>query len=110
MIPEEVKFIPCLPGQMQLVRGQNLVNNVVSGRVLYEPQDGHVVFSEDVTVTKNISHVDMRLVVSDMSRYSDYDQLPVPASVVQQAITECVQFFSNQQPQNEKGDSTAEPQ
>lgn len=110
MINELPQFIPCPAGQANMLRPQLLLINSLSNKVVYEPSDGHVVFMEDVIATKGITHVDMKLAVWDATRYSDFDELPIPADLAAKIITECAQIFANQALQNEKADSTSEIQ
>jgi hypothetical protein len=108
MINELTQFIPCPSGQANMLRPQLLLINSLSNKVVYEPSDGYVVFMEDIISTKNITHVDMKIAVMDMLRYGDFDELPLPADLVAKIIMDCASIFSNQAPQNEKGESVAE--
>lgn len=102
------QFIPLANGQANFLKGQiNLINNLL-GYVAYEPRDGYVIFTEDITATKNIQFVDMQLVVMDAGKYSNYDILPLPADIAAKVVTDCFTILKGQLPPDKRVDSVAE--
>jgi hypothetical protein len=85
-------FIPLQAGQFFLLSADTLLNDLM-GQVGYEVQGKTVVFTKDLT-SMGVSKVDMKLVVLDMSQYSETDLLPVPADMEDQLVNELVQQFA----------------
>lgn len=85
-------FIPIQAGQGYLLQADSLLNDMM-GQISYEPSQKTVIFSKDIT-TLGMTKVDMKLVVFDMSQYSETDVLPIPADMEQQIINELIQQFA----------------
>jgi len=100
------QYIPLQNGQAALLKSQNLINNLL-GTVGYEIRDGYVVFTEDITDAggQNVNAVDMQLVVMDITKYGDYDILPLPADMAAQVVSEVVALLLNTPPENTVVDS-----
>ena len=69
------EFIPTEMGQASMVSTQPLLSNLLTnGREVY---GDYVVFNADLTLPNTNYYVSMRLVILDISLYSDYDVLPI---------------------------------
>lgn len=87
-------FIPLEMGQWGLLQSQPLINNLL-GQVGYEWYGMDIIYSKDLTQPSPIA-VTMRLVVLDISQYSDYDILPVPAEMEWDVIQEVYKLYSTE--------------
>jgi hypothetical protein len=85
-------FIPLEMGQFGLLKSQPLINNLL-GQVGYEWYGTDIIYTSDLTQPDPIT-VTIRLVVLDMSQYSDYDILPLPADMEWDAVQEVVKLFA----------------
>jgi len=85
-------FIPLEMGQLGLLKTQPLINDLL-GQVGYEWYGTDIIYTKDLTQPSPIT-VTMRLVVLDISQYSDYDILPVPADMEWDVINEVVKLFA----------------
>lgn len=85
-------FIPLEMGQWGLLKTQPLINNLL-GQVGYEWYGMDIIYTSDLTQSDPIE-VTMRLVVLDISQYSDYDILPIPSSMEWDVIQEVVKMFA----------------
>jgi hypothetical protein len=91
-------MIPLQYGQGYLLEADILLNDLF-GQVSYEPSGLTVTFSKDL-LTLKINTVDMKLVVFNISQYSETDTLPIPPDYETQIIEDTVRFFAqNQVPQ-----------
>lgn len=79
------EFIPIPPGQAAFIKKQNLINDLF-GQVGYEIRGEYLYFTENIIRTKNVTEVDMRLVVMDFDRYDDYDILPLSPDMAEDII------------------------
>lgn len=87
-------FIPLEMGQFGLLQSQPLINGLL-GQVGYEWYGTDIIYTTDLTQPTAIE-VTIRLVVLDMSQYSDYDILPVPADMEWEIIQEVVKLYSGE--------------
>lgn len=94
------EFIPMMPGQQYLLQEQSLISNLL-GQIGYEVSGNKVIFSEDITID-SISAVNMKLLVSDISKLSDYDVLPIPASMESDIIEQVYAQFAPVQSSSDK--------
>lgn len=90
----ECPFIPLEMGQFGLLQSQPLINNLL-GQVGYEWYGMDIVYTTDLTQPSPIE-VTMRLVVLDISQYSDYDILPLPPDMEMEAVQEVVKLFAGE--------------
>lgn len=87
-------FIPLEMGQMGLLSTQPLINNLL-GQVGYEWYGMDIIYTTDLTQPDPIT-VTMRLVVMDISKYSDYDILPIPADMEWDVVNEAYKLFATE--------------
>lgn len=85
-------LIPIQAGQGFLLQADQLLNDLM-GQASYEPNGNSVVYSKDFR-TLRIEKVDMKLVVFDMSQYSESDVLPIPSDMEDAIVREVIQFFA----------------
>jgi len=91
-------LIPLIAGQEYLLQADSLLNDLM-GQWGYTSNGRTVNYTKDITKL-GITKVDMKLVVFDMSQYSETDVLPIPADYQQQIITELVEQFASVQPES----------
>lgn len=92
------EFIPIPTGHSILLNGQPMISGLL-GQIGYEVEGINVIFSTDITQPPNeIALCWVKLVVMDMSQYSDYDILPIPADMEAQCIQQAIQLFMSQRP------------
>lgn len=84
-------YIPLQAGQANLLKGQRMISNIL-GQVGYEVYGNYIVMTQDITIDE-ITSVNMRLLVSDISQYDDYTPLPIPADYAQTIIEEVYKSF-----------------
>jgi hypothetical protein len=101
------QYIPIQPGQEWMIAGQNNLINDLLGQVGYVPHDGFVMMTEDVTQTRDTKYVDMKLVVMDAEKYSDWDVLPLPADMAADVVQEAFKILAAQFPPDDKVDSSS---
>lgn len=85
-------MVPLISGQDFLLKADTLLNNLL-GQFSYTPNGRSVIYNKDLT-TLNITKVDMKLVVFDISQYGINDYLPVPSDMEAQIVNELIQEFS----------------
>lgn len=85
-------MIPLLAGQNYLLQADSLLNNLM-GQFGYEPNGRSVIYTSDIT-TLNITKVQMKLVVFDISQYGINDYLPVPSDYEAELEDQLVQEFA----------------
>lgn len=95
-IPFVSQFIPLQAGQSRLLSTDTLLNDLM-GDVGYEVVGSKVIFTKDITFY-TISKVDMRLVVFEISNYSETDMLPITADKRTQLVDTLYTKFSPIQP------------
>lgn len=100
------QYIPLQAGQAAFIKEQNLINNLL-GVVGYEVRDGAVIFTDDLTA-QNIYYVDMQLVVLDMSHYTEFDILPLPADMAAEVIADVMKLLLTTPAQDTRVDSKTE--
>ncbi len=90
-------YIPVEPGMLQMVSGEPLISDVL-GQVAYEVHGNSVVFNKNLTTqSPAVTAVFMRLVVMDISAYSDFDPLPIPADMEEKVITGVLKILGMKQ-------------
>jgi hypothetical protein len=87
-------FIPLEMGQLGLLKSQPLINNLL-GQVGYEWYGMDIIYTTDLTQDPPIT-LTMRLVVLDISQYSDYDILPLPSDMEWDVIQEVYKLFTTE--------------
>lgn len=87
-------FIPLEMGQYGLLKSQPLINDLL-GWTGYEWYGKDIIYTKDLTQPDPIT-VSMRLIVLDISQYSDYDILPVPADMEWEIVQEVYKLFSTE--------------
>lgn len=97
-------FIPMQNGQQFLLGSQDVICDLM-GDIGYEPVGLTLVFNRDITV-QGIKKVFAKLAVSDVSRLSDYDILPIPADLESVIIDNLIKKFIPFQVSDDKVDST----
>lgn len=85
-------LIPLLSGQLNLLNADSLLNGLI-GQWGYEPAGKIIYYTKDLTVF-GVTKVQMKLVVFDMSVYSDTDYLPIPSDYEEQIVTELFNQFA----------------
>ena len=99
-------FIPFEAGQFQMIGEEPLISDVM-GQIAYEPRGKYLVFNKNITLgdeETKINEVYMLLAVKDLSLYSDWDLLPITASMEAEVIMTTFQMLSAQMRQNKKVD------
>ena len=85
-------LIPLQPGQTYLLKADKLLNNLM-GEWGYEVNGKTLIINKDLTVF-DITKVDMKLVVFQISDYTITQDLPVPADYLAQLEDEIIQEFA----------------
>lgn len=90
-------FIPIQSGQFAFIKVQRQISTILD-QTGYYPEGREIFFTTDLTAgTPAITAVLMKLVVMDISKYSDYEMLPLPADMVWSVLTEVYKMFSSEQ-------------
>lgn len=101
-------YIPIPAGLYQMVSEEPLITDLL-GQIGYERHGSLVVFTEDLTArVPAITSVSLKLIVYDLSTYSDYDMLPVPADMEATIISEVLKLLGVQQAPDNKVDPVSE--
>ncbi len=101
-------YVPIPAGQAALMKTQPLINDLL-GRIGYEVKDGYIIYHKDITAPPlSVTAVDIQLIAFDVSKYGDYDLLPIPAGMEADVISEVLKLFSFSGPQDNLTDSSAE--
>lgn len=87
-------FIPLEMGQKGLLSTQPMISGLL-GQVGYEWYGMDIIYTTDLTQPDPIE-VTMRLVVLDISQYTDHDILPIPADMEWDCIQEAYKLFSTE--------------
>lgn len=87
-------FIPLEMGQFGLLKSQSLINDLL-GQTGYEWYGTDIIYTKDLTQPDPIT-VTIRLVVLDISQYSDFDILPVPPDMEFDIIQEVYKLYSTE--------------
>lgn len=85
-------IIPLQAGQSFLLQADKLLNDLM-GQWSYEINGKTVMFSKDLTVY-DITSVDMKLVVMEISQYTINQDLPIPADWVSDITDELIKEFA----------------
>jgi len=85
-------IIPMQSGQNFLLKADKLLNDLL-GQWSYEINGNTVVFSKDLTVY-DITKVDMKLVVFDITNYTINEDMPIPADYIGQLEDEIIKEFA----------------
>lgn len=87
-----ISFIPLLPTQRILLKSQPLINDIL-GQVGFEVKSKVVEFTKDLRLL-DIDTVTMQLVVTDISTFSEIDELPIPPNQEKAIIDELMKQFT----------------
>lgn len=87
-------FIPLEMGQKGLISTQPLINDLLD-QVGYEWYGTDIIFTRDLTQPTPIE-LTVRLVVMDITQYSDWDILPLPADMEWDVIQEVYKLFATE--------------
>lgn len=91
------QYIPIPLGQSNFVGAQRGMSTLLD-QVGYMVKGKKLQFTEDLSAADPVvTAVDMQLVVMDMSKYNDYETLPINADMEQQVIMMVVEQFSGRQ-------------
>jgi hypothetical protein len=98
-------YIPILPGLWTSFVKDKLISDA-GGQIFYETY-GNIV---EYKVNPKVNAVSMKLVIQDISSYSDNDLLPISADHAKIAIDQAFQYFANQRPPAPISDPTTDTQ
>lgn len=102
-------YIPVPAGLWQMVSREPLISDLL-GQIGYEVIGNNVIFTSDLTsLTPAITEVAMRLIVMDISQYTDYEALPIPADMEMDIIKDVLEVLGVKQPADDIVDPIAEP-
>jgi len=105
-------FIPFESGQLQMIGEEALISDIL-GQIGYEVSGKYLIFNKDITTgdaDTAIHEVYVKLVIKDLSLWSDYELLPIPASMEAELIEKTFVFLTGQRPPNKKVDVIEKPQ
>lgn len=108
MLTALTQFIPIMTGQSAFIKQQGLISNLLAKIGYEQTGDGYILFTEDITNT--YPAVDIRLVVLDFSKYSDYDMLPLTADMAGEVVQAVSAMLLQTPPEDNKVDSTTPAQ
>lgn len=91
-------LIPLQAGQSYLIKADRLLNDLM-GQWGYEVNGKTIVFTKDLT-TYEITKVDIKLAIFDMSQYGLTDELPIPADWIGQIEDELVKEYAPVTPES----------
>jgi hypothetical protein len=99
-------FIPASSGELEYASSQRLLSDLLTPYA-YKVRGKDIIYNKDLTAqSPAITSVTMELVVSDFSKYSDYELLPINADMEFQVVETVVKMFAPIQPQPNNIDST----
>lgn len=102
------EYIPIPNGQMGMVQKQRLMSDLL-GQTGYEVRGKELIFTRDLTaLSPTVTGVDVQLVVMDMSKYSDYELLPINADMEAQVIDTVYKMFAGEQTRPQIVDPTSD--
>lgn len=84
-------LIPLQPGQFHLLQSQGVLSTLLD-QVGYEPYGSNIILTKDVT--DDYTSLYLRLVVSDVSKLSVYEPLPIPSDAVGGIVEQLVRMFA----------------
>jgi hypothetical protein len=94
--PMESGFIPIGMGQFSFVATQRLMSDLL-GQIGYEVRGKEVWYTKDLPAqTPAITAVNMQLVVLDVTKYSDYELLPLNADLEAQVVDTVYKMFAGE--------------
>lgn len=103
-IPDEPdkEFIPLQMGQSSLLRSQLMINDLL-GQVGYEVRGLDIYFTKDLTQISSITisgvrftYINVELAILDVSKYGDYDILPVPPEMEWEIVQDVYRLYISQ--------------
>lgn len=100
-------FIPLQAGQANLVSSQPMISTLL-GQTGYEVYGNSLIFTTDITVG-GTEKVYIRLIILDISKYEDYDMLPIPSDYEGVIVDTLFKKFAPVQIAEKIVDSTNEP-
>lgn len=101
------QFIPVPMGMNFMLQAQPMISGLL-GQIGYEPNGLDITFTTDITAPpNNITAVWMKLVILDISLYSDYDLLPIPADMEAQVVDQVVAMYTPEQAPDKVDDPIA---
>lgn len=89
------EFIPLQMGQGALIKSQPLINDLM-GQVGYENFGMDVIFTKDLKTLFPSIKLAMRLVIMDISQYSDHEPLPVLPEHEWEIVQQVYKVYSTQ--------------
>ena len=101
-----VSFIPCLPGQINMLKGQDIICDLL-GNIGYEQIGQTLIFNKDITID-GINKVDVKLAVADINQLTEYSPLPVDAGLEAEIVEKLVQMFAPSQTNDDEVDSLSQ--
>lgn len=106
----ENEFIPLQMGQTNLIKSQPLINNIL-GQIGYEALGGmDISFTKDLPALYPGETLSMRLMIMDISQYSDFDPLPILPEQEWQVVQELYKVYSSQPTRDAVVDATTKEQ
>lgn len=99
-------WIPVPSGLYQMISSEPLISDVL-GQKSYEVHGNKVTFTSDLTADL-ITAALVKLVVMDISAYTDFDPLPIPAEMEIDVITGTLEVLGIKVPENDKVDPISE--
>lgn len=101
-------FIPMKMGVFSQVSQQKLISDLLD-QYGYELRGKEVIYTKNLlTETPAIATVTMRLIVSDFTKYTDYELLPINADMEKQVVAEVVNEFMPEEPKAEIASSVSD--
>lgn len=100
---DECELIPVQPGQRSIINTQSLLSAIIG--TTYEPEEKYLVLSKDLS-DKTVT---VKLVVMDISKYGEWDLLPISPDMEKDVIDMVVARFSNEPRPDKVEDSGTEP-
>lgn len=89
------QFIPVEPGMISLIQNQPLLSDLF-GYTAFTTYGTDVIYSKDLTVPDTTVYVTIRLVVLDITQYTDWDVLPLLPEQEWQIIQEVYKIYSTE--------------
>jgi hypothetical protein len=106
--PLNTDFIPVPNGQFAMVSTQRLMSDLLD-QIGYEVRGKEIYYTKDLTaMTPAANSVAMQLVVMDMSKFTDYEILPIDANMEAQVIETVIKMFAGQPVQPQTVDSNSD--
>lgn len=100
-------FIPATSAQMELIASQKLLSDLM-GQTAYKPRGKELIFNKDLTAqSPAITSVSIELVVMDYTNFTDYELLPLDASMASDVVNMVVAMLIGEQNKPQVIDSTS---